>query len=394
MKKAKALQILFAIFIIPVLILSCEKKDDNKIVESEFNNEDTTNTTIVFDTSSTGEIVTEVTVNKTYIINYGSYDGAKSTVNVYNETSKSISNNAYRIINDDAALTSSIQSAEIYDTTLYFMSNNGDQIDILNARTLEVIANPIDDGIVKPRYFAEYNGKAYISCWGNADWNLMEDSYIAVIDLANNTLDHTIELDGGPEGVIIKNGKLYTCLAFRTQLAVIELSTEAVSYIELPAVSQHIKEDVNGKLWVSVVSTYSNPADSTDVGIAIVDPINDTHEQFINIQGIGSNGYMTSNADGSTIYVMGNDPYPGINAYIYELDATNPATPIYELLAGENFNGMGFNNKTNRLYILISPSTDASGTVKIYNTDGTLYDYQTTGISPQNVVFFEHTYFE
>jgi hypothetical protein len=361
MKMIKITRTIATLLVSTILLCSCEK-----------------------DNNSQNESIS--TKNKSIIINYGAYDKTVSEVDIYDENDKTIKNNSYSAANNGLDIGSNIQSVYIYNETMYCMSNAGDKIDILDLNTLKTKANAIKDDIVKPRYFAENNGKGYISCWADADWDVMAESYIAVIDLSTNKLDKKIPLAGGPEGIIAKNNKLYVCMAFRKQLAIIDIATVTIKYIELPAVSQHITF-VDNNLIVSIVNSYSKPANTDSIGLAIINPESESLERIVNISGIGTDGYFTTDKDANTIYVLGNEAYPGTNAYVYKLDAKNLQSPSDAFISGENFSGISYNTKTDKLYVLKSPSLDDNGVLEIYNYDGTLYDSQITGIGPKSVIF-------
>ena len=212
-----------------------------------------------------------------YIVNYGSYSGSKSEISIYDIETKTITNNAYTTANG-IDFTSNIQSMAIYNDIAYFMSNNGDKIDFVGAKDLVARTNPISADITKPRYFAASGNYAYITCWGtvnSGEWATIPSSYIAKIDLTTKVVTK-IALPGGPEGVIIINNKLYTGLCTSNKVAVMDLSTNAISYITVSAVPQHFVVDYSGKLWVSLVSKYSTPFSEDKLGLEVIDIQNNT----------------------------------------------------------------------------------------------------------------------
>lgn len=320
------------------------------------------------------------------IANYGSYSGAKGEFSLYNEGNGAITNNYYNTKNTPLEFTSCIQSIYKHNGKIYSMSNNADKIDIMDLTTFKG-ENPIETDIVKPRYMVAKEDKAYVSCWGNvSDWKVMANSYIAIINL--NTKNVTkIPHSGGSEGLAIVDNKLYAASYTKNSIAVFDLATEKFERnIQIPALARHFI--VNGKtLWVSHVSSYSIPYTKDKLGITAINTTNNSIIKTINIEGIGSEGYFASNLDGSKIYVLGAEPWPSTVTNITSVN-TKDNTINEKFITGESFNGIGYNQTTDKLYVLISPSTSSNGKVQIYNTKGEKLKEATTGISPMHVIFY------
>jgi hypothetical protein len=361
MKKTNIYFLVIALF--STLLISCEKEEIKEEIKEEVNH------------------------NVAYVVNYGSYSGGKSTIDIYDVEGDSIILGGYASANP-VALTSNIQSMAIHNDTIYCMSNNGDKIDIVDAKTLEALSNPIFDDITKPRYFAATENSAYISCWGDVvDWSVMATSYIAKVDLATKSVTK-IDLPGGTEGVIIAGNKLYVALTCQNKVAVMDLTTEVISYIEVSAIPQQFVKDEDGNIWVSLVSTYSNPYPAGDLGVAIIDPSTDTVIDKVDFTGIGGTGYLHISPDYSTIYVMGSEAWPGTASTIFAVDVVRKSIDSNALITGENFYGFNVNPENGDVYVLISPSATEPGSLKVYDADGDLLDTESTGIGPQHVVFY------
>ncbi|NOU16963.1 MAG: hypothetical protein HOO91_05330 [Bacteroidales bacterium] len=325
--------------------------------------------------------------NIAYIVNYGSYSGSKSEISIYNMEDQTITHNAYKTANS-IDFNSNIQSMVIYNDIAYLMSNDGDKIDIVDAETLLETINPISTNIIKPRYFAATGNTAYVSCWGNVDdWSTIPNSYIAKINLTTKTVTK-IPLPGGPEGVIIVNNKLYAGLTTTNKVAVVDLTTEAISYIQVSAVPQQFVQDANNSIWVSLTSQYSSPFPAESLGLAVINPQTNTVTNKIDFTGIGSSGYIHQSSDKKTIYVMGSEPWPGTTTTIYTVNTVDKTLSSTALISGENFYGFNVNPENDNIYVLISPNATTNGTLKVYDKLGILLDEETTGISPQCVVFY------
>ena len=326
--------------------------------------------------------------NVAYIVNYGSYSGSKSEISIYDTDSLLIADSTGYFSANNVEFTSNIESMSIHNDIAYFMSNNGDKIDIVDAKTLKALGNPISDDITKPRHFVADDNTAYISCWGNVDdWSVMANSYIAKIDLTTKAVTK-IALPGGPEGVIIVNNKLYTGLSTDNKVAVVDLATEAISYITVSAVPQQFIEDVDGKIWVSLVSKYSTPFPADSLGLAIIDPLDNTVTDKVDFTIMGSNGFIHTSSDKKIVYALGKDEYPGTASSIHSVDVTTKILNSTALVSGEKFNGFNVNSNNDNIYVLISPSSTENGELKTYNSEGTLLDTEKTLIDPKHVVFY------
>jgi len=337
--------------------------------------------------NSTNPIPEKVYSKVAYIVNYGNYSGSKSEISIYDTDSSSITHDAYKAANS-VDFTSNIESIAVHKDIAYFMSNNGDKIDIVDAKSLQASVNPISTDITKPRYFAADGSTAYISCWGDVDdWSVMANSYIAKIDLTTNIVTK-IALPGGPEGVIIIGNSLYVALTTTKKIAVIDLSNNDISYINTLAVPYHFVVDEAGYLWASMVSTYTVPVGLDSVGLTQIDPATNTVLANVNFTDIGSNGFIHISSDKKTVYVLGKEAWPGTASSIYSIDVPSQVLSNTALISGEKFNGFGINPENDNIYVFISPSATENGSLKIYNSSGSLIDEEETGISPKHVVFY------
>jgi len=360
---------MLSIAVLAMAFTSCEK-DDNKVEKKEYN-------------------------KVAYIVNYGGYKKSNGEISTYDITKKEITNDSYKIANE-VPFTSNIESMAIYEDVAYLMSNAGDKIDILDAKTLEAMGNPISNDITKPRHFVAKDGFGYISCWGDvADWKVYANSYIAKIDLKTKAITK-IALPGGPEGLIIKGNNLYISSSTTNKVTVMDLASDNFSTIDVKAIPQQFVEDANGNLWVSLVSKYSVPFSADKIGFAVINPSSNTVTSFINYEGIGSNGFIHTSPDKKTVYVLGGGNYVKdkdgkwiqLPTGISTVNVSTKEVSSTQLIAGEKFNGFNINPENGNIYIL---SKVAGKGLSIYNDKGTLEAGQQfeTGTSPKHVVFYD-----
>ncbi len=323
-----------------------------------------------------------------YVVNYGGYAKGNGEISVYDIETNTISQNGYKTANN-VDFTSNIQSMSIYNDVAYLMSNAGDKIDVIDAGTLVASINPISEDITKPRYFAATGNTAYISCWGEVnDWSVMANSYIAKMDLSSNTITK-IALPGGPEGVIVSDNKLFVALSNVNKVAVINLATEVISYIEVSAVPQQFVADDSGNIWVSTVSKYSTPFPSDKLGLSIINSKTNKVIGEVNFPEMGSDGWIDITSDKKTIYAMGAESWPGTATTIYAIDVANKSIGTSALITGENYYGFNVNPDNDDIYVLVAPDTSLPGTLKIHSSNGVLLNEKTTGPGPNHVLFYD-----
>jgi len=334
-----------------------------------------------------------------YIVNYGGYGAGNGEISIYNMENETMTQDAYKAANG-TPLASNIQSMTIHDDVAYLMSNAGDKIDILNAATLKAISNPLGEGITKPRYMAASGKYGYISCWGEVDdFAIIANSYIAKIELESNKLVNKIMLPGGPEGLYIKNNKLYIASTAKNIVTVMDLGSDTTKDINVSAIPQQFVEDGNGNLWVSLVSKYSVPFPEDKLGFAIINTNSDQVIENINFPGIGADGWIAISPDNKTVYALGGgnwveEPVGSGNwvqlpAGIFTVDVDSKTLNDDALIEGEKLYGFDVNPENGDIYLLIAPDTSSPGTLEIYASNGEKLATKTTGPGPNHVVYYK-----
>lgn len=332
--------------------------------------------------SETSSQQVNVAADLGYIINYGSFSGDKSTITAYDKYADEVTNGFYKEVNG-VDLVSNVQYAYDFNGNIYLMGNNADGISWVDNKTFEQTNNAITTDIVKPRYCVGEGDYLYVSCWGGDIWTDQSLSYIAKVNLSTKAVEKKIALPGGPEGLAIANNKLYAALNYKDSVAVIDLGSEAVSYIETPAVTSFFQKDNSGNLYVSLVSTYSNF--STEAGIGYINTSNDELEATYKLDGVSSSyvDILEPNADFSKLYVMTSayDANWNLSGAIAVFDVASGAFESNMIVEGvTGMNGVGFMN--DQIFCFVSESTTSNGKAVTYQTDGTKVKEYETGISP------------
>ncbi|RIJ47933.1 PKD domain-containing protein [Maribellus luteus] len=325
-----------------------------------------------------------VAVDFGYIINYGSYNGAKSTIAAYNRYDDIVVNGYYTEVNG-VSMTSNVQYAYNYKGNIYFMNNNADGISWVNNKTFEQTNNAITTDINKPRFCIGYGDYLYVSCWEsdaifNGDLTV---SYIAKVDLRSNNVVSKISLHGGPEGLEIVNDKLYAALTFKDSVAILNLTNESVSYIETPARTTNFEKDNEGNLYVTLTRDWDDYV--TQTGIGYINTATDQLEAIYNLDGVGTSydNVMEPNADFSKLYVMSSvyDANYNVSGSIAVFDVESKSFESENLVDGISaINGVDFYD--NKVFCFISESVTGNGKAITYSEDGTKLKEYNTGIAP------------
>jgi len=335
------------------------------------------------------ELYPSALVKGAYILNYGSYDKGGSSISKYDYEKDELTNFYDQQQNKGAEFASNIQFAYKTGDHIFLMANSPDQAIVLDPLMIQA-KNGVTDQIIKPRSCVADGKYLYISCWGeDPDWFLMPNSYIAKYNIETNAVEKKIALAGGPEGLEISNGKLYVALNFKNAVAVIDLSTEAISYIETPAVCSYFLKDNSGNLYVSLVSSYTVPATKTGLGYINTSTNALTVYELENV----STEYasiMAFSKDQSKIYIAA-AAYDENWVMVGGVQTFNVATKTFassSLISGiSGLKGLSVNPVDGNIYVFVSPTTTTNGLMKIYSEAGQEIAEKSVGASPIMAIF-------
>jgi hypothetical protein len=335
------------------------------------------------------ELFPSALVKGAYIVNYGSFEKGGSSISKYDDEKSVLTNFFDQAQNKGVAFTSNIQFAYKTGNNIFLLGNSPDQVITVDPLFVQE-KNGVTAQIAKPRACVAEGKYLYISCWGeNPDWNLMPGSYIAKYNMDTRTVEKKIALPGGPEGLEISNGKLYAALNFKKAVAVLNLSNEAISYIETPAVSSYFLKDNSGNLYVSLISSYSVAATKTGLGYINTSTNSLTVYELANV----STEYasvLAFNKEKSKIYVAA-AAYDANWVMVGGIQTFNVATKKYDvnpLVNGiSGLKGLSVNPSNGSIYVFVAPSTTTNGLMKIYSESGQSIAEKTVGASPTMAIF-------
>ncbi len=331
-------------------------------------------------------------VKGSYIVNYGSYGQGGASISKYNYETGEMTNFYYQAQNDGREILSNIQHACHYNDSVFLLGNEADQLITVNP-LFEQSLNGVTSDIAKPRYCAGNGNYLYISCWGeNPDWNKMEDTYIAKYNILTRTVEKKINLPGAPEGLAFANGNLYAALNFKDSVAVIDLAEESVSYIETPAVTSYFVKDASDNLYVTLLSTYTDP--SSETGLGYINTTGNQLEETYSLNNVSTDygSILQISSDLSKIYVITSDYDSNgkLTGAVAEFDVagkTFASENLVEDISG--ISGLAVNPHDNNIYVFSAESTTDIGLMKIFSNSGDFEDELEVGASPIGAFFLE-----
>ncbi|WP_405606190.1 YncE family protein [Polaribacter sp. Asnod1-A03] len=199
--------------------------------------------------------------NGILIANEGAFSGGTGTVNFISEDYLTEESTIFSNVNGESIGTI-LQSIGFNGDDAYLIANVGNKISIADRYTMEKLTD-ITEGLSNPRYIAFANGKGYVTNWGEG--SDATDDYIAVIDLASNTISTTIAVSEGPEQVVADGNTLYVShkggWGSGNTVSVINTSSDTLeSTITVGNVPDEMVIDNSGNLLVSCEgSAWSSP---------------------------------------------------------------------------------------------------------------------------------------
>ncbi|WP_372776126.1 hypothetical protein [Mangrovibacterium sp.] len=324
-----------------------------------------------------------------YIVNYGGYEKATSSITKYDFEADEITEFYYQLQNNYAEITSAPEFAYEYEDRIYLMNNAPDNI--IAVDPLFVAQDTITTSIVKPRACVGNGDYLYISCWGGSVWTDASVSYLVKYNVVTKTVEKTISLPGGPEGIQVANGKLYVALNYQQAIAVMDLSTEEISYIATPAVSSNLVKDSSGNLYVALVSTYSYASSQTGLGY-----INTTTDELTvyELDNVSTSyaSILALSKDQSKVYVVAAayDASWNMVGGVQVFDVASKSFEASALVSGvTGVNGVSVNPNDGKVYVLVSNGSTTKGTMQIYDADGTYEETKTVGAAPTMTIFLD-----
>lgn len=319
--------------------------------------------------------------NGVIVLNEGGYTYSNASVSFISGSGE-IHNDIFESVNG-RKLGDVAQSIKFHDDLAYIVVNNSNTIEVVNRYTFRSVAT-IAGELHNPRYMEIYNGKGYVSNWG--DGNDTADDFIAVVNLNNYSIDSKIPVAEGPERLEIENQKLYIAhlggWGYGNSISILDLnSLSLTSNISVSDVPSGMVEK-EGFLYVLCSGKASWTGNETLGAMYKIDlENNQVVDQFEFPQGVHPTFLQIE--DDKVYYTIGND--------IYRTDVSNiePSASPFISPSGDGLGILyGFNVVNGWIYACDAKDYQSNGELFVYSLSGNLDSrYPVEGIIPNGVYF-------
>src|SRR5690606_5281439 len=319
--------------------------------------------------------------NGIFVLNEGGFTYANASVSFISSIGE-IQNNIFEAVNG-RKLGDVAQSISFNGDFAYIVVNNSNTVEVVNRYTFESVGT-IAGELYNPRYIEFYNGKGYISNWG--DGNDASDDFIAVVDLNSNSILNKIPVPQGPERLVSANGKLYIAqrgdYGFGNSISVLDLNSESISSTIQVADSPNGMMETNGFLFVLCSGKESWTGDETSGAMFKINLQNhEIVDEFTFENGLHPS-YLQIEND-KIYYTIGQ------NIYRTEVADIEPsASPFISTSEDDMQIFYGFNVDNGWIYACDAKDYQSNGELFVYSLTGSLESkYPIGGIIPNGVYF-------
>ena len=329
------------------------------------------------DIKSKGEYETGV-----LIANEGGFGKNTASITHYNSATEEVEQNIF--VKAPLAFAGDVlQSISFSGDNAYLILNGSNKVEIANAFSFESTATFIDEDLVSPRYLEVINNKAYISVWGPYDENFsLIDSYVMVVNLADNSVITKIDTDEGCENMRVANNKLFVSnynYGSSNTIAVINpVSNTIIDQVEVGAGPADMVVDKNGKLWVLCTGSWTgDPAKLVRINTSSL-----ALEEEIELS-VSPSTDLAITADGSTLLYRD-------DADIYSLDIAATTEPANVLFTAEDVlypYALNIDPATGDIWIGDALSFASDGKAYVYSSTGVFKKTIDVGVGPTQFIF-------
>lgn len=312
------------------------------------------------------------------ISNEGNFTDADGSVSFLNSITEEVKLKIFETENS-RPFGGLLQSIGQYEDYAYLIDNLGNKIEIVDINTFESTMTFLE-GLSLPRYFVAGSKYAFISNWGPyADDFSSPESFLAVLNLDENTLDEKIEgLPSRPEGMIISADRLFVSSQASNLVTVFDASSrEKLTTIEVGFGSSHFVEDSNGILWVTC----------TEGKVYAIDPVQLRVVNEVSIESVS--GKLAIDNSGENLYIMTSEWAPDFSFtqnLVVKMPVASPSNQEI-IYSSQNLYGIGVNPINGLIYLANSNAFLGNGTIIVIDDAGIEIDNFPSGRAPNGFVF-------
>lgn len=330
---------------------------------------------------------TEVVTSGVYVANAGGFRLSNSSLTIYNPSTEQ----TQRLPADDPGFASYIQSITMAPRRFYLLFGGTNSVGVFNAETSEQVGQIT--GIRNPRYMVATEERGYVT---GQDYSASPSPKLYQIDRSSGEVVDSVEVGGSPEGLTVREGKVYVALGGRNgNVAVVNAASMTVEQtvpVECDA-PRFLSFDRQGELLVFCAgSTIYNDdfevVDRTDGAIRVLDPATPEITTRIPLDTM-----LTSASQGQRVfYTPRSDEAFAVLAdqTVLRFDAgTNEVADRFSA-SGAPIGTIAYDARAQRLYIGRGAESDlfsAGGTVTVHRRDGTMAGSFEAGVAPIDIGF-------
>lgn len=315
--------------------------------------------------------ITSLAIKQVLVLNEGNFFSANGTIDIFDIIDGTSETSAYQA-------TATVQQAVHYQDFIYLVTNAPDRLDVLNT-DLE-LEQSVDQGLDNPVDFAAIGNRGFVSNWGDINTAFTDDpdSFIAIVDLENNTVIDSVMLTARPQGLLAYDNKLYIANEGGTTVSVLDPDNLSLTEVTVPAGPSDLVVDGEGMLWVLCTSGNLVEIDPDDLSLGA------------EISGLTTGGFnekLAIDGTGNTIYFLGgtNNSFTGLTT-VYSVNL-NTQQVVAFIENGFALYGIGVNPESNEVYLGDSNAFQSTGTGFRYDAEGNKLDEFPTGIGPRGFLF-------
>jgi len=308
--------------------------------------------------------------HKTYITAEGNYGGNNSGVSLYDLGNGQVTNDIYKIQNNNAVLGDVCQSITMANNNFYLVVNNSGKIVVVGSDDFKLKGTIT--GLTSPRFLLPITfQKAYVS-------DLYSNS-ISIVDLTTNSKTGSIPCGGWTERMALIYNQAFVTNQKRNYTYVVNtINDQITDSLNVGVYAGSIVIDKNSKVWVLSTGDKTNSI----VGkLSRINPVNlQTEATFtFNPNDVPSN--LCINAGKDTLYFL--------NTGVYRMGINSTTLPgsTFVSSTGNNFYGLGVNDKDYTIYVSDAIDYIQKSTIMVYQPNGQLKTTFKAGINASDFYF-------
>ncbi|WP_421876018.1 DUF5074 domain-containing protein [Marinoscillum sp.] len=302
--------------------------------------------------------------------NFGEGDGSLSFINA----SGNVTNQVFKEANG-YPLGDVVQSVHIDDDLLFMVVNNSNKIEVASLEDSLYSQYSIED-LSLPRYMTSHNGLGYVTEWVS----FTEKGRVSIFDLETGSIQSSIEVGFGPEGLILADDYLYVSNNFSTNVSVIDLDMgEVINTIEVGNAPSQMALDAEGHLWVACQGGYDdNYAPLGDGKLVELDASTGDVLSSVELQ-VNFNGKIDVSPVGDKLFFTTGNELKSINT-----DGAGTAELIHQFESVTSFYGLAV-SKGGAVYLADAGNFTENG--KVYVILGDILLSYSVGRGPNGFAF-------